>query len=194
MEEYSGPGQFGEKGLGVLLSPYCRGTADLAATTAEGYFERRFGRSSTDARWCINAETGRFAANLDPDQGYPPIDARVWEFGASVRLTRVFDVGAGAGWITFTAEPGGREIKTHKFRFTPVRVVARPAMAFRNYPTSKERAAASVVKAYLKWSYVAGELTGADFGAPANPFREDGEMIASAGLMLDAFELLRAIR
>ena len=194
MEEYSGPGSFGAKSSSLLISVVCQGKGNSRAADAAGYFERAIGLSSADARWCVNLDLHGFRADPEPGQGYPQIDARVYEIGASLRLHRSIDVGMGAGWISFTADPDGLDITTNKFLFTPLRVVLKPAMLFSDYDSNRQRAVASIVKVFFKESYVAGLLTGADFGAPANPFQVDGEFIANAGVMVDVFEVLRALK
>jgi hypothetical protein len=120
----------------------------------------------------------------DPGRGFPPLSARVYDFGPSIRIHDGIDIGAGVGWVRFT----GSGVDFRQGSFTPFRAIVRPLLLA--LPETKRRKWMGVFSFYWKEMYVWGRLTGADFGAPQSDFVEDGEMIRSFGINLDVTALL----
>ena len=93
------------------------------------------------------------------------------------------DIGGGIGWVTFS----GESVKKRQLTLTPVRVILRPILLA--VPEHYRRTWMGVLNIYWKETYVIGKLTGADFGAPNNPFAVNGELIRSFGFNLDVTAL-----
>lgn len=149
---------------------------DGASKVGPGHIEKALG--------CVYLDQGFFRADPDPVRGFPQLRAHMTDIGPSARLHDGVDVGGGVGWVTFTGE--GIE-KKRQVALTPVRLVLRPVLLA--VPEHHRKAWMGFLNIYWKETYVAGRLTGADFGAPTNAFSVDGELIRSFGLNLDVTAL-----
>jgi hypothetical protein len=148
-----------------------------------------FGEGHTDPKLvCGYFDFGRFRSNADPDRGFPNVSANFYDFGPSVRLHDGLDFGGGFGFVTIDSHATTGTVSTTKATITPFRSVIRPILIA--VPEHYRKAWMGVFSLYWKETYVAGELTGADFGNPDVGRISDGELVRSFGMILDASALL----
>lgn len=135
---------------------------------------------------CGYFDIGSFESegDQDPERGFPPLTARMYDFGPSARIHDGIDIGAGVGWVQFS----GSGVDRRQGAFTPLRVIIRPVLLA--LPDRMRREWMGIFSFYWKETYVWGRMTGADFGAPQSDWVEDGEMIRSFGINLDLTALL----
>ncbi len=122
------------------------------------------------------------------DNGYPSVTAKWVDIGVTFQLDPLTEVGVGAGWVRFDADPEGQSKKTTHGVITIPRIVIRP---LRLIPALKDSKWGGIFKPYLKYSLIVGDLKGKDFLAPDNGFHERNEWVKSYGVLLDLGELLR---
>jgi len=183
LEEWSGPGPF--KGLTFLATTCVQDgmfkTSPIAATrkdyaTSPDKSQRKMA--------CVYYDQAFYHTDADTKKGFPELKANFWDVGPAVRLFDWLDIGAGVGRISFT--PEGSSDSHAKFGFTPIRVVFRPLYLF---PVNRQKWM-GILCVFIKETFFSGPYTGADFGAPNNPFTSAGELKTSAGMTLDLTALI----
>ena len=75
---------------------------------------------------------------------------------------------------------------------TPLRTVIRPMLLV--VPEHHRQKWMGILSLYWKETYIVGELQGADFGAPENSYRSNGELVRSFGVTLDFTALIPTIK
>jgi hypothetical protein len=146
---------------------------------------------------CGYFDYGRFhsevAVGTVDARGFPNVTANLYDVGPSVRLHDGLDIGGGFGRISFTARPPMQpELSRARWTITPFRSVIRPLLLA--VPEQHRKDWMGVFSLYWKETYIAGKLTGADFGAPRDSYAVDGELVRSFGIIIDASALLPLVR
>ena len=177
IERLSGPGPF--KGLDVF------GPVGCFAKNNEGRnrpapFWRCYGvlRENQEPSWWLDFEFGDYKSEDDMLVSDTTVKLKRWEVRATtlVGSTRdIVEVGFGAGAYHFSGEFDGFAKLA-----LPMRIAAYPLKAF--FP---ERRWNSVVQLWAKQTFLAGRMTGADFGVPASTFNENWEAVTSLGVLFD---------
>lgn len=156
---------------------------------------------SHDSLICGYFDFGRFSSEVDDktrldNRGFPKTRANLFDFGFDARVHDGIDIGAGAGWLTFTSSPLNQaEVHRRMGTLTPLRVLIRPVLLV--VPEECRKAWMGVFSFYWKETYVYGKLKGADFGLTgpdADRFIADGELLRSYGVTLDLSALLPRLR
>ena len=150
---------------------------------------KRAGSGHTHERLvCGYFDFGSFSADADqdPERGFPALTARLYDFGPSARIHDGVDIGGGFGWVRFKGD--GVDVK--RAAFTPLRVILRPILLA--LPDEWRQEWMGVFSFYWKETYVWGRLSGADFGVD-NGWSENGELIRSYGVNLDATALIPVV-
>lgn len=209
LEDFSGPGPF--KGESLELFKLCQTAKTGAATTdargepgVEGAtipgISRNWSVGTTRKNtWCLWADQRFFNVPEDKGQGYPNIQAYMFDQGVSYSVLRFVSVGAGVGLTRFVSHPtAGSDLGTYRFTITPVRITVHPLnffFAIKNPRSDRQQIisnALSVPQFYWKpWVCFPGKLEGNDFGQVPDTFSSGGECKNSWGVQFNFFELLK---
>jgi hypothetical protein len=141
---------------------------------------------------CVYFDFGSFTNDVSDGgrdlNGYPSVTAQLFDFGGVARLHDGIDIGAGFGMIRFTGESMQPLTRA---TLTPFRSLIRPILLV--LPEHSRKKWMGILSLYWKETYVMGELTSADFGAPAIDYRSNGELVRSFGVTLDLTALIPTI-
>jgi hypothetical protein len=135
-------------------------------------------REDNAPSWWLDFEFGDYKSEDDPLVNDTTVKLRRWELRATtlVASTRdIVEVGFGAGAYHFSGDFDGFA----KFAL-PLRVAAYPLKPF--FP---ERRWNTFVQLWAKQTFLAGRITGADFGVPGSSFDENWESAGSVGVLFD---------
>jgi len=124
--------------------------------------------------------------------GFPTVTADLFDFGGVARLHDGLDIGGGFGFVRFSSESAQGTIHETRMTLTPLRTVVRPLLLV--WPEHRRKKWMGILSLYWKETYIVGELQGADFGAPENSYRSNGELVRSFGVTLDWTALIPTIK
>jgi hypothetical protein len=198
LEEFSGPGPFEGPIFGASLGQMlCFETEQVPGQGPVRVLEAGSSGVSAITR-CIWAD-GRFLTAPEGD-GFPATDAYLIDAGFAWSYKGLASAGVGAGIVRLVADTRVESTVVSRFTVVPrftvsfVRVVdaALDKWLFRRpIDTPKWE---GFVKFYYKPTYVAGELSAADVGAPRLAWSGGNELRQSYGISFDFLEFSRSVR
>jgi hypothetical protein len=135
-------------------------------------------REDNEPSWWIDFEFGDYESEDDPLVNSTTVDLKRWELRATTLVSStkdIVEVGFGAGAYHFSGDFDGFAKLA-----LPLRVAAYPLRAFcRDCPWT------GVAQFWAKQTFLAGRITGADFGVPGSSFNENWESVGSFGVLID---------
>ena len=135
-------------------------------------------REGGEPAWWLDFEFGDYESEDDPVVNLTTVNLTRWEVRATtlVESTRdIVEVGFGAGMFHFSGE-----FDSFSKLALPLRVSAYPLRAF-----CRDCKWTGLVQFWGKQTFLAGRLSGADFGVPASGFNENWEAVSSYGIFID---------
>ena len=111
--------------------------------------------------------------------------AQIYESGVFLPVHPAVSVGAGAGVIRFNS----LGVTTYKMGITPYRIAIRPLRLIPQW-TEIDQKWPSLLAFYVRGTFVAGRLTGEDFGIAREKVDENWEFVRSVGFIVDVGELI----
>jgi hypothetical protein len=137
--------------------------------------------------WWFEVEYGEYQSDADPVVNDTTVRLKSWEVRATtlVGSTRdIVGVGFGAGGYHFSGENFD---SFGKFKI-PLRVSVFPLRAV--LPSRWHGRWGNLVQFWTNATFVAGRLSGEDFGVPGSSFDENWEVVPSFGILVDARDLI----
>lgn len=203
LSQLSGPGPFWGIDVGVCVKPFIlpadknkpnpspdgpRGRQALYFSCPGARLDQRH------VSWNVNFG-GAIAENNPLDYGdtgrqRQSTAVRLLQVGSSLDYTLhpVLDLGAGAGVFYFAGPRFDNFLRAY---VEPVRVSVRPLIWSERHLASDQIDRRGWLRVSAAWTILLGEIDGATFGAPLDPFHEENESILSLGLSIDVVRLLR---
>jgi hypothetical protein len=180
LEALSGPGSF-EGRESVPVSGLCFGRKDLpqAGNPAPLFgrprdLKRKYPCWFFDYRRLVSHTNDRFPTR---------VQVKIFEAGATWELQPFMELGVGAGFMRFNTAG----LIRNRLTITPLRFVFMPIRAFPKFQNSRR---ARFLKYYVRETWMPQTLTGADFAAKDTGFKVRGDVLTSAGFLIDVFELI----
>lgn len=199
--ELSGPGPFQAPQAVVSnqLVTFCRDRGETSIGTSQAV-NFQTGEVNPKVK-CFYADFRRLES--DKTSRFNPVKVQAFEFGASFQVARFLELGFGAGVIRFdTTDNAGNSFTPARLTFTPARGVLKPAALLFLIPSlqrdpSKEKwyKAASILKLYVKETFILGHVSGSDFGVSDAVFPQvTNDFVPSRGAFIDLGELISLFR
>jgi hypothetical protein len=188
IERFSGPGPWrGVEGY----TPFACVAKETAARGGKNDFTHLFACNDPtryeSTLWWFEVEYGEYKSEDDPVVNNTTVRLRSWEVRATtlVGSTRgIVGVGFGAGGYHFRGENFD---SFGKFKI-PLRVTVFPLRAI--LPIEQHKRWGNLVYLWTKATFVAGRLSGDDFGVPGSSFDENWEVVPSFGFIVDVRDLV----
>jgi hypothetical protein len=189
LEELNGPGPSGSRG-NFMFNIFCSGTSSAAVPQFGRWFQ--IPRESNARETCLYVDRRWFHA--DEDARFYPVNVTITEFGPSFRLHPAIELGAGAGWMSFSSKDGvtNEEFEGTNFTITFSRLALKPILIA---PARRSNPDWGFLQFYIRETVVVGELTQDDFASkPGTTFSRKNQRLSSMGFLIDVPSGLRLLK
>jgi hypothetical protein len=207
LSEFSGPGPFHANYKNSFppntLVTLCPGNGDVngrphTTITGDG---GKIPCVYVDFRNLINSPDQKGGEDNFPNQ----VKIVAYDFGVAFDLEHRIQVGAGAGFMHFNSQDTvhpGQSVVRNRFDITLFRLTAQPLQFIPVHAGRdgwkqgwkngwKDNKYAGLLKFYVKYTVVPGDLDGSDFGIPTSTFSASNDVLFSRGFFVDFGELFR---
>jgi hypothetical protein len=180
MQEWSGPGPFGSKVPGALVTA-CPGLFQVDSVAEQN-------------KRCYFFDTRRLVAS-DNDNFPVKVVTFFVDVGVTYRIRRAVTLGVGAGFMTADGKESAARptITAPRATFEPVTLAAqlfRVKEQTLSLDNNFWRRLVHVPKIYMRGNFILGQLNGKDLGVNKSKYDRTNEYVISRGLILDFGELI----